>query len=104
MYNSASDKYLNYFVVRIHPNCNRPKRASPAHRLELVERANHQRFQDMLKQYQERTEVRSAMSSVPLRGKGEGNSVWDGEGEDKENRLVAKIGESIRYRKRQKTI
>jgi len=85
VYNSASDKYLNYFVVRIHPNLNKPKRTSPTHKLELIEKVNHQRFQDMLKQYHERVEVRSALTSVVtlqshVPGKQVGKSLWGSQG------------------------
>lgn len=52
-YNSISDKYLNYFVIRVHPNRSNSKKSirqvSQVSRLEVNEKVNHNRFQDMIK-------------------------------------------------------
>lgn len=77
VYNSISDKYLNYFVIRVHPNRSSSKpapqpRCPPASRLEINEQANHNRFQNMLMREKAKlaplsksTEIKPAIAAQP---------------------------------------
>ena len=51
-YNTISDKFLNYFVIRVHPNRKNIKKitnsTSQISKLEVKEKENHNRFQEML--------------------------------------------------------
>ena len=51
-YNSIQDKFLNYFVIRVHPNLNKPNKhhttISKVSKVEHSEQLNHTRFQEML--------------------------------------------------------
>jgi hypothetical protein len=56
-YNSVGDKFLNYFVIRVHPNCGKLTPlpySQPVDHIEREEKTNHQRFQEMLQRQKEK--------------------------------------------------
>lgn len=48
-YNSTSDKFLHYFVIRVHPNCSKPLVRSPGKKSRIDQDIiTHDQFQEML--------------------------------------------------------
>jgi hypothetical protein len=52
-YKSINDKFLNYFIIRVHPNVSKhAKHRNPltkVSKVEHIENVNHNRFQEMLR-------------------------------------------------------
>jgi hypothetical protein len=109
-YNSISDKYLNYFVIRVHPNVTKSKSGKHTHsvskidKVEFKEQISHSRFQEMLMKEKEKLSMggRASHSQQGSIRKSSGDIREGGESECVV--MTAEAKQAIKYRPQHGTI
>lgn len=105
-YNTISDKYLNYFVIRVHPNRSSSKKSLQQHvsqvsRLEINEKVNHNRFQNMIMREKAKLAPLSRSTEVKTSVGSKETGIMHNGGDSSSTTLMEEIQNSIKFKARQ---